>query len=104
MRRLTDEQRAELERLRSDRKCSDPKRYVGAGTRYQMALDNYADILLSAHDDAVRYKNMLDQVARSSTHPDRDGPGCWWCIAGDGEPHEPDCAYAALTPTPKEQA
>lgn len=55
-----------------------------------------------ADDAEVLAKTLrvaLDRVATDSTHPDRDGPGCWWCAAEDGEPHHDDCTYLILIAT-----
>jgi hypothetical protein len=55
----------------------------------------YMSMIHEAAAEIERLRALLDQVATQSTHPDRDGPGCWWCIAEAGQPHEAGCKYAA---------
>ena len=50
----------------------------------------------TAEDRVAVLEKLLAYVARNSTHPDRDGPGCWWCLSEDDEMHRADCPYAAI--------
>ena len=58
-------------------------------------MEDAADHIENQEAAIERLRALLDQVATQSTHPDRDGPGCWWCIAEAGQPHEAGCKYAA---------
>lgn len=58
-----------------------------------VVLNEAADYIEKLEAENKRLREMLAEVASSSTHPDREGPGCWWCAGDHPDGHEKGCRY-----------
>ena len=65
------------------------------------AIKNLANRLGEVIEERDAYRRLCDAASVESTHPDRDTPGCYWCIAGRDDEHEEDCPYLLVTGGPR---